>query len=142
MCLTVEQLGMRFWKEEDCYVGTGYKILGESDEFKTGEWVEANGYWGTRAYIEENIKERGMGKDYDYENKSYVAGFHIFLKEEDAVNYDRSSFNEGCSNVYKVDYTEVVGFGQQRAGGKEVPCVISRWMYIHPVPVLSEKDNN
>lgn len=135
MCLNNEVLRMRYWKEEDCYVGTGYKLLTpEYVSTNGGKWMEATGNWGF-----DNKPKTEIKKIKDNEGREYHAGFHILLNEYAAKQYDETDFYNGLSNVYRVDFTDVIGFGKQNTDNDEEDCVITRRMYIHPEPI-SESD--
>lgn len=130
MCLEDVNFALRYWPAYDTYVGTGYKILYPDSTIKFDEWEEAVGWDNNKPN-----KIAGITKDGKPE---YHAGFHIFLKPEHAKEYDLSEFNDGVMKVYKVDFTDVLAFGPQRAGkAGNVDCVIARWMYVHKTPVLS-----
>lgn len=132
MCLNNEVLRMRYWKEKDCYVGTGYKLLTPEYVVKNGrKWMEATGNWGYKKKPKTPIK-----RIEDNNGDEYHAGFHILLDMYHAQKYDSSTFDDGEANVYRVDFTDVIGFGKQDTDGDEEDCVITRWMYIHPKPVL------
>lgn len=125
MCLSSELLNMKYWPEYDTYVGVGYKNL-PSHYSLFDVWQEAIG-WG---HMKPN-KKTGISKDGDYH-----AGFHIFLKKEDARDYNLTDFNNEYSQVYEVDYTDVVGFGKQQVTSGVRDCVIARWMWVHSEPVM------
>lgn len=132
MCLTTEKLRMCYWPKYDTYIGIGYKILSPHYE-RFDVWQEAHGN------NEYELKKTGIGSDNDNDLNLYIAGFHIFLNPDDAKNYDRDGFDNFGYNVYKVDYTDVVGFGTQESNGKNKPCVITRYMFVHSEPVLKGK---
>lgn len=136
MCLNTEDLKMKYWKEYDTYVGVGYKILPNNNLYPFNEWQEANG-WSPNG---KPNKISGITKESTSQFTEYHAGFHIFLNIEDAKNYGIVSFNNGRSNVYKVDYTDVIGFGEQRTTSSYGKCVIARHMYVHSNPIIT-KDN-
>lgn len=132
MCLANVDFAMKFWKEENCYFGTGYKIF-EGTVPPLNEWLEADGcYYSFRD--ENHLKNHGLYKGYgEHDAQLYPLGFHIFLKPEHAKNY-----SYGSREVYKVDFTDVLAFGTNKTYGNQQyeKCVIAKWMWIHPEPVM------
>lgn len=126
MCLSTEKLHMKFWPEYNTYYGVGYKNLYAGYK-PVDVWQEATGRSKKKHCPKKGIElDGGLGNE-------YPAGFHIFLNIEDAKRYDRG-YEDGTSHIFRVDFTDVIGFGQQYAGGADRDCVIARWMYVHKEP--------
>lgn len=131
MCLQSAKLSMKFSPEYDTYIGIGYKS--SLTVQKVGEWVEAKG-WKRRK--PETLKRIGLQEEYDYYGKEYLAGFHIFLDQCDAVNFN--PYND----IYEVEFSDVIAFGTQYThAGVYKDCVVTRWIKYNKIVQIARVDN-
>lgn len=113
------------------WVGRGYKFLEiwglRYDANYLGNYYKFNEWMSSKEY--------NIWSDEDIEVFNYCAGFHIFLKKDDAAQY-RSKGTDG--KLHPVLFKDVRCFGQNKVYGlknpdktyKTGPCVIAGQMKI------------
>jgi len=122
MCLLNTKFALKACKGE--FIGTGYKLMGAYEIPKMRVWHKA------ALKNDANAKPKQL-KTEDSENydnpDTYRAGFHIFLKQEDAVKYQSI---HPCYNVYEVKFKVVTAFGpnQLYADYSRADCVIAEYI--------------
>jgi len=119
MCMSSVQLTMKKTKDGSFY-GVGYKkILTDTN----GRLLAS--MRGTKLQINKWVQDKN--KEYI---SSYAPGFHLFLNEKDAIDYNSSDYN-----IYEVHFKDIVAVGTQKAypinnvcGAKSTDriCVIAR----------------
>ncbi len=132
MCLHTLDFGLTWDKDLQLYTGYGYKALNRNHR-EFNKWLEA---YGNSNYSRDN--HYGITKDSTDSNKSYHAGFHIFLKEKDACDYmeiSRSTYSAQQCSTYEVVFHDVIGFGSNESGDGYGRTIIARYMYVHDTPL-------
>jgi hypothetical protein len=125
MCLKTVGVALDYDKQAHAFIGYGYKRMNPLIAKKHKKWVRAN---GDREYLDKNSKLSSSYVVSDSDYKSYVPGFHIWINEEDAQDYEH-----GDGPVVKVKYKGIIAFGQNSLdcydkNAKDGPCVVAEWM--------------
>lgn len=152
MCLRRLSLSLEYSKDEQDFIGYGYKAFNGTQHSKQAldslgrknyslrnkggySWHEAVGSRSGIKLSSKNALESLLSSS-EYaelcgqgvENKRYLPGFHIFLRQSDAEKY-----SEYYAYIYKVMYKQVLAFGTNETytdGTPPGPCVVSRFMKI------------
>ena len=154
MCMSTVSFATTYRNGE--YVGVGYKVIENYDlddspikndkiQWKvirehyhkdwSNVWTKANTPAKLRIHSDEDSTNKIKGAYGEYfEKKDYPRGFHIFLTQEDAQAYDTDG------TVVKVEFKEILAFGNNLAGHYNRPCVITNWMRIVGICKKVEKE--
>jgi hypothetical protein len=129
MCLSKSELSLYpvtekvgWFRTKREWEGIGFKAYGHR---KDGSLIPVLSF--TNLHL-----NRWLTAEADYEKeKDYFAGFHIFLRKEDAITYAKGWAFEN-PGIYHVRYRDVMGFGNQYLmnGSGYGRCVIAARMLI------------
>lgn len=160
MCLETLTLNLKYDKEEKAFVGYGYKSLEyeKLSKYRDGKWHKATGAYpsvfNTNPQVDFDRTEKAVRSsiydDKDNNVREYWPGFHIFLRMEDAVQYNNGYYNNYAREAYSpksgkrlilVQYKFVTAFGTNSTStGNSGPCVIAQEMkYIKTIKYADAK---
>jgi hypothetical protein len=125
MCLKkVKQTGLNM-------SGHGFKVMSERPDGDLNPWVyhpedaTAHGYAGKRVEFGVQytaIEEQIRGEDAE----PYTTGFHIFMEEQDAINWT----NTYHGVAVRVEFYHGHTIGEELRGGKPIKTIIARLMTV------------
>lgn len=147
MCLSTVALKLTYNKAQRAFIGVGYKNI-ESEYVKDGKilWSELPSCYGKGwkdSFLYKGKQDGSFARskiDYtvssdDDINVEYAPGFHIFLNQEDAELYGAAKYGA----VIKVEFKEVLAYGENYNGEQDGPCVVARRMRV--VELVKEPQN-
>lgn len=150
MCLHELMLTTTYTKGE--YIGTGYKVMGPlkgdgsldlqaaRSQGWSRQWRRAKGGWHDTSreslgnYIEYADRLHGdkLDRECMADECAYPAGYHIFLKKEDAIAYGKEIDDKFRNlKLVKVEFKNILAFGTNETRRTELGlCVIAEFMRI------------
>jgi hypothetical protein len=125
MCLKTVDFALQYDRRNKFYYGIGYKKVDDKIAKDLRNWKEATG-WETHSLH--------LAKECSGDGKEYRPGFHIFLDEQSARDYQSRS-----SVIIRVKFREVLAYGTNETNYDEnlrwnsAPCVIARYMKLDEI---------
>jgi len=109
--------------------GHGFKVLSARQDGGLNPWVynpsDASAHGRDSEPVEFGVRFTAVESTIHAEDtKPYTSGFHIFMNEQDAVNWT----NTYHGVAVRVEFYEGHTIGEELRGGKPIKTIIARYM--------------